>query len=309
MREHRILIVNNDEQLCEWLKRIFLSWKITAKSIADPLLVTDKIKKSFYHLLLLDIAMLEVSGRDVLAEVSELCPETKIIMIGPADKKTATATLQLDAFDFLEKPITMDVLFRTVKRALEVQKIELKHKKILEEIGDIQEALLTRTLQLERLNRELVHINKALSTLVGDIKKIEDEKEEQIFLKIRSLIIPIIEKLRQDKNMRRYEPQFAILEDYIADLASDLVTSLQVITSLSLSEARIASMIRHGMTSAEVATHLHISPETVKTHRRNIRRKLQIVGEKSNLMAYLHSLESHVSTANSSEIFDLKEKT
>lgn len=139
MKEKKILIIDNDEQLCEWLKRAFLSWRITAKSIADPLVVTDKIRKSFYHLMLLDITMLEMSNRDMLAEVNELCPETKIIvMTGPAGKKTAIETSQLYVFDFLEKPITMEALFRTVKRALEVQKIELKHKNILEEIGYIQ---------------------------------------------------------------------------------------------------------------------------------------------------------------------------
>jgi DNA-binding CsgD family transcriptional regulator len=46
-------------------------------------------------------------------------------------------------------------------------------------------------------------------------------------------------------------------------------------------------MIKNGMTTDQIAQHLHISPDTVKTHRRNIRRKLDIVGKKNDLASYL----------------------
>jgi len=52
---------------------------------------------------------------------------------------------------------------------------------------------------------------------------------------------------------------------------------------------RIASMIKNGISSEEIARHLYISPSTVKTHRRNIRKKLNIHNSGMNLRAYLES--------------------
>jgi DNA-binding NarL/FixJ family response regulator len=46
-------------------------------------------------------------------------------------------------------------------------------------------------------------------------------------------------------------------------------------------------MIKYGMTTDQIAEQLHISPDTVKTHRRNIRKKLDIVGAKSDLASFL----------------------
>jgi DNA-binding CsgD family transcriptional regulator len=62
-------------------------------------------------------------------------------------------------------------------------------------------------------------------------------------------------------------------------------------TAMSFRELRVALMIGNDMTTEEIAAQLCISPETVKTHRRNIRKKLGIAGTKHQLNNYLRSLE------------------
>jgi DNA-binding NarL/FixJ family response regulator len=61
-------------------------------------------------------------------------------------------------------------------------------------------------------------------------------------------------------------------------------------------------MIGNDMTTEEIAAQLCISPETVKTHRRNIRKKLGIVGTRRQLNNYLRSLESVTTVPNIAEI-------
>ena len=58
--------------------------------------------------------------------------------------------------------------------------------------------------------------------------------------------------------------------------------SIEIIPSSS-SELRIASMIKNGLTSQEIADLLHISLDTVKTHRRGIRKKLNLNNSNINL--------------------------
>jgi DNA-binding CsgD family transcriptional regulator len=101
--------------------------------------------------------------------------------------------------------------------------------------------------------------------------------------------VPIIERLQQDRKLEQYRTDFELLLSYIEDLTSDLANDVKIAESLSVTELRIASMIKHGVSAEEIARHLYISPSTVKTHRRNIRRKLNIQNSGINLRAYLAS--------------------
>jgi DNA-binding CsgD family transcriptional regulator len=52
---------------------------------------------------------------------------------------------------------------------------------------------------------------------------------------------------------------------------------------LTKTERRVASLIKTGKSSKDIARYLNISPGTVNIHRKNIRRKLSFTGEKVNL--------------------------
>ena len=51
------------------------------------------------------------------------------------------------------------------------------------------------------------------------------------------------------------------------------------------------------MTNEEIASYWHITPETVKTYQRNIRKKLEFTGTQLELSAYLRSLAHEVSAS------------
>ena len=287
IKEPRVLIVDDEKQVCTLLEEVFSAWDITAASIANPLLVADEVQRQSYNIILLDVFMSEVNGMDLLARLGHLCPDTKvIIMTGYADKDMAIKALRMGAFDFLEKPIALDLLEHTVRRALSTQRIELEHKRTLEE--------------LKHRNKELMETNAALSVLTRNIERTRQETEKLIILQVRSLIVPLLEDMKKDKSMKAYESQLALLSSYIDDITSGLSTNLHVNTPLSFRELRVALMIGNDMTTEEIAAHLHISPETVKTHRRNIRKKLGIAGTRHQLHSYLRSVENAIAALDHS---------
>ncbi len=55
-------------------------------------------------------------------------------------------------------------------------------------------------------------------------------------------------------------------------------------------EMRIASMIKDGYKSKDIASLQYISLETVKTHRRRIREKLGLTHRQVDLVSYLKSI-------------------
>jgi FixJ family two-component response regulator len=279
MSKPRILVVDDDKQSCALLETEIASWGMTTESITNPLAVVDEVQRKFYNIILLDVFMSAAHGMDLLASRDNLCPDTKvIIMTGYADKEMAIEALRRGAFDFLEKPIAMDLLHHALRRALSVQRIELEHKRTLEE--------------LKHRNKELMETNAALSVLTRNIERTRQETQRLIILQVRALIVPLLEELKKDTSMKAYESQLALLSTYIEDITSGLSTNLHVNTALSFRELRIALMIGNDMTTEEIAAHLRISPETVKTHRRNIRKKLGILGTRSKLSTSLRSLEA-----------------
>jgi DNA-binding CsgD family transcriptional regulator len=98
-----------------------------------------------------------------------------------------------------------------------------------------------------------------------------------------------------------------MLSNYIDNLTGDLPGHQQTnasLSSLSFRELQIALMIKNYMTNEDIAARLHISPETVRTHRRNIRKKLGMKGAKARLHAHLLTLEGNALEADVSGKID-----
>jgi len=152
-----------------------------------------------------------------------------------------------------------------------------------------EQALLKAKSELEDANEQLLETNNALSVLARNLERTRKECESRVLQKTGTIIVPIIEQLQQDKRLAKYRNDFELLLRYIQDLASGVAGDVRIAESLSVTELRIASLIKHGMSAEEIAQHLYISPSTVKTHRKNIRRKLNIQNSGINLRAYLES--------------------
>lgn len=288
--DNRVLIVDDDRELCSCLQEMFSTWGIKADAIAEPERAVDQVRGTSYNIVLLDIIMPEKSGFDLIPEIVKLCPGPKIIiMTGYADKEKVVKALRMGVFDFLEKPVEMELLSYTVQRALHSQKIELDYKNTLKDLEQSQHDLLLHKNTLEQVNKQLLETNKALSVLAKNLESTREESEKQIVQKIRSWIIPIVEKLQRDKNLRRYKAELDMLIGHIENMTSGLAGHARIAFCLTSTELRIASMIMGGLTSLEIAGQLNISPDTVKTHRKNIRKKLNVKHSNINLRSYLES--------------------
>jgi two-component system nitrogen regulation response regulator NtrX len=106
-----------------------------------------------YDIVLLDVWFPEGSGLDLLAEIMADTPETAVIMMsGHATIDVAVSATRLGAFDFLEKPVSLErllVLLRNASttRALEAENRRLRRPWTLPIIG--------RSSALEKLLREI----------------------------------------------------------------------------------------------------------------------------------------------------------
>ncbi len=299
MSQATVLILDDDVQVSKLLRTALTSWGLAAEVLGEPHEVVEAIESHNYDLLLLDVVLPGLNGLDFLPIIHQACPALKvIIMTGYADKAMAIDALRAGAFDFLEKPIDLTLLHHTVKRAIEAQEMARAHRQTLSELQRSKEALQAHAAHLEQLNTELRETHHAMLVLARNAERARQDTEERIITHLRSLVLPLIEDMREDEGLLPYESNLTLLINAIQEAVAGLATHLAVVPALSAREMRIALMIKNGLTSEEIAAYLHISPETVKTHRRNIRKKLGLIGSGDQLRAYFRSLEADDSFAS-----------
>ncbi len=116
----RVLTIDDEAVVCESIRRVLVpeGYHVsTSTSSRDGL---ELMKKEAFDLLLLDIKMPDMDGIEVLRRVSDMSPETEVIIItGYATIETAVEAIKLGAFDYLEKPVSPPQLLVAVARALE----------------------------------------------------------------------------------------------------------------------------------------------------------------------------------------------
>ncbi|MFA8341415.1 MAG: sigma-54-dependent transcriptional regulator [Rhodothermaceae bacterium] len=136
LRNHRILIVDDDETLCYLLKEELIDEGFIVDIVYDGNAAVEKLKGSSYHLLLLDLEMKETSGEDVLAYVTENVSDLQVIVLtAKAGTRTAIECIKNGAFDFISKPYEFGQLLNTIERALDHQQVVADNRVLGSETG------------------------------------------------------------------------------------------------------------------------------------------------------------------------------
>jgi len=124
--EHRILIVDDEEMICSILNRRLTQEGyscITAHSGREALhqfLFIDHLS-----LIASDIKMPEMDGMELLKRVKAVDPGMMVIMMtGYPEIDMAVEAMRMGANDFLIKPVDLDLLVLSVKKALEKKRLE-----------------------------------------------------------------------------------------------------------------------------------------------------------------------------------------
>ncbi len=166
----------------------------------------------------------------------------------------------------------------------------------IESIRDIterrrmEEALRAREEELEHKSRNLEEMNTALRVLLKHREEDKSELEEKILSNVKKLVVPYVEKLRKSRLTAEQASYVEILEDHLQDILSPFLRNLGTRhLNLTPKEIQVASLIREGRTSKEIAEVLGVSARAVDFHRDNIRIKLGLKNKKANLRSFLLS--------------------
>lgn len=291
-----VVIIDDDLDLCDTLSDWISIWGMRALLPIESQILPDYLASTDGDAYLLDVHMPGYNGLDLLPLIREYHPDAKIIiMTGFSNKETVIRAFRLGAFDYLEKPFPMEFLHHSLCVALEVQQNERKNIKLFEDLTQSRSELLQHKKQLEDMNRRLLEINSAFAALARNIDFEKEELEKRILTKMNSMLIPLIKRLMTDPSCAKYLIDLELVMTALEEMASGLSITESPLTKLSSSELMVASLIKAGLTTREIAEQLYIAESTVQTHRKNIRKKLKVSRSSVNLNNLLSSPKLHVS--------------
>jgi UDP-3-O-acyl N-acetylglucosamine deacetylase len=121
--DKKVLIVDDEERVVQSIAGVLEDEGFqvaTARSGEEAIRVFQQEEPD---ITLLDIWLPGMDGIEILKRLKGIAPECQVIMIsGHATISTAMTSVKLGAFDFIEKPLSLDVLLLTIRRALDRQK-------------------------------------------------------------------------------------------------------------------------------------------------------------------------------------------
>jgi len=138
----------------------------------------------------------------------------------------------------------------------------------------------------------LEETNTALSVLLKRREADKTELEEKMLFNVKELVLPYVEMLKQrniDKELKAY---LGVIESNLKEIISPFALRLSSkYLNLTSAELEIASLVKHGKSTKEIASLLNLAEKTIETHRVNIRKKLGLTNKKANLRTFLLSIQ------------------
>ncbi|MEM7646261.1 MAG: sigma-54 dependent transcriptional regulator, partial [Pseudomonadota bacterium] len=132
----RILVVDDEAPIREVLSASLVDEGFTVDTAENAVAGIAKIDEFSPHIVLLDIWMPgDKDGMGLLREVSGKKPNTDIIvMSGHGTIETAVEATKLGAWDFLEKPVSIDKVTILIGNLLEVQQVRREKRSLLNKL-------------------------------------------------------------------------------------------------------------------------------------------------------------------------------
>ena len=136
--------------------------------------------------------------------------------------------------------------------------------------------------------RRQEELNITLRTVLSTIHAERDSRRDELSSHIRRVLLPALEQIGKEPDAAARKSMIQLLRDSLLSLTDSGEERPQDgLSKLTLAELKVCRLVRAGHSSKEIAGLLNISPETVQTHRRNIRRKLGLRGHDTQLAVHL----------------------
>ncbi|UCC44636.1 MAG: sigma-54-dependent Fis family transcriptional regulator, partial [Candidatus Zixiibacteriota bacterium] len=149
----KILVIDDEENIRTSLKSAFDKRGHTTVT-ADGAARGREFASAGFDLILLDVLLPDGNGIDLLKQFLKDDPNRPVVMIsGHADIETAVKAIRLGAYDFIEKPLSLDHILVTIDNATRTGQLVQQNQRLREIVyGE----LVGESAQIRQLRNEIV---------------------------------------------------------------------------------------------------------------------------------------------------------
>lgn len=157
MKNPRILIVDDEPGIRQSLKAVLADEDFEVEAVESGEGCLDALARSLYEVVLLDVWLPGLDGIETLDRIQSIpAPDRPVtVMIsGHGTIETAVRATRLGAFDFLEKPLSIDRTLLVVKNAIEHRRLRLENEQWRESSGGRHE-IVGESVPIKALRQQL----------------------------------------------------------------------------------------------------------------------------------------------------------
>ncbi len=151
-----ILIVDDDQDICEYMKTMLEATGYSVSTLSDPTLAVDRLRNEEFHLLIIDLMMPKMDGIELIQKIRKIDSDVAIVVFtGYASVETAVEALKLEVSDYVQKPFEIDDFREKIAEILKRKGLLLNPEAELHKtIGaNIRRLRKDRELTLKQLSR------------------------------------------------------------------------------------------------------------------------------------------------------------
>jgi two-component system, NtrC family, nitrogen regulation response regulator NtrX len=158
MKKRRVLVIDDERSIRETLSEILTDEGYAVTAIESGEEGLKRLREENFDLVFLDVWLKDRDGLSVLEAADGRLSEIPVVMIsGHANVETAVKAVRLGAYDFLEKPLSLERVILTAQKAIE-------RRDLLAEVASFrgrsesEATLLGESPAMEQLRREIARV-------------------------------------------------------------------------------------------------------------------------------------------------------
>jgi two-component system nitrogen regulation response regulator NtrX len=137
-----ILIVDDERGIRESLGALLRDEGYEIEAVTSGEECLARLEARGFDLVLLDVWLPKMDGMQVLERIQQLEGTPMVVMIsGHANIETAVRSTKLGAFDFVEKPLSLEKIVLVVRNALEYVRLEEENRRLRAELEERHQIL------------------------------------------------------------------------------------------------------------------------------------------------------------------------
>jgi two-component system nitrogen regulation response regulator NtrX len=150
-----ILIVDDERGIRETLSAVLRDEGFNAEAVASGEECLKAVQRRAFGCVLLDVWLPGISGLETLRQMRESdCDAAVVIISGHGNVETAVRATKLGAFDFIEKPLSIEKTVLTVRNALRQRQLERANAEMSAELKQ-EYAMIGESVAMRALRKQI----------------------------------------------------------------------------------------------------------------------------------------------------------